>query len=48
MELSSFFKIYGLKLDYAVVLNGVCDVDSLIDGKAVDLAVLMVDMGSQR
>ena len=47
VELSSFGEVQRSQLDDAVVFAAVGDVNALIDGKAVDFAILMVDMRPQ-
>ena len=38
------WKVQRLKLHPAVVLGAVGDMDTLVDGKAVDLTVLVIDV----
>ena len=47
MELGPFRKVQRLQLHDAVFLAAVCDVNALIDGKAVDFTILVINVRTE-
>ena len=48
MKLRPLWEVQRLQLDDTVLLRAVRHVDAFVDSQSVDLAKLMVDVGTQR